>query len=412
MDRVILHCDMNSFFASVELIEHPELRSKPVAVCGDPDSRHGIILAKNEAAKKYGIKTAETIWQARKKCPGLVLLPPHMNKYKHYSQELNKIYQRYTDLVEPFSIDESWMDVTASLNLFGSGRQIADEIRQTVKKELGLTLSAGVSFNKIFAKMGSEYKKPDATTEITRENYKELLWPLDAGEMFFVGKASVQKLRNIGIKTIGDIAASSPDALSALLGKVGRSLWEHANGIDDSPVMHFAHREKIKSVGNGSTFRRNLTSEEDIRIAVTALSDTVSSRLRKYAMKASGIKVDIKDPDLRVTSRQKQLFAPTNLSSDFVKASMEIIHSMWREGMPVRLITITGIYLVDETEDTQLSLFGGSEQTRKKSETLDHAMDLVREKYGSSSIGFAAVLGNDLGVGVGTSPHEKKPQKK
>ena len=251
MDRVILHCDMNSFFASVELLEHPELRSKPVAVCGDPDSRHGIILAKNEAAKKYGIKTAETIWQARKKCPGLVLLPPHMNKYKHYSQELNKIYQRYTDLVEPFSIDESWMDVTASLNLFGSGRQIADEIRQTVKKELGLTLSAGVSFNKIFAKMGSEYKKPDATTEITRENYKELLWPLDAGEMFFVGKASAQKLRNIGIKTIGDIAASSPDALSALLGKVGRSLWEHANGIDDSPVMHFAHREKIKSVGNG-----------------------------------------------------------------------------------------------------------------------------------------------------------------
>lgn len=218
--------------------------------------------------------------------------------------------------------------------------------------------------------MGSEYKKPDATTEITRENYKELLWPLDAGEMFFVGKASAQKLRNIGIKTIGDIAASSPDALSALLGKVGRSLWEHANGIDDSPVMHFAHREKIKSVGNGSTFRRNLTSEEDIRIAVTALSDTVSSRLRKYAMKASGIKVDIKDPDLRVTSRQKQLFAPTNLSSDFVKASMEIIHSMWREGMPVRLITITGIYLVDETEDTQLSLFGGSEQTRKKSRDL------------------------------------------
>ena len=157
MDRVILHCDMNSFFASVELLEHPELRSKPVAVCGDPDSRHGIILAKNEAAKKYGIKTAETIWQARKKCPGLVLLPPHMNKYKHYSQELNKIYQRYRDLVAPFSIDESWMDVTASLNLFGSGRQIADEIRQTVKKELGLTLSAGVSFNKIFAKMGSEY---------------------------------------------------------------------------------------------------------------------------------------------------------------------------------------------------------------------------------------------------------------
>lgn len=408
MDRVILHCDMNSFFASVELLEHPELAGKPVAVCGDPDSRHGIILAKNEAAKKFGVKTAETIWQAKKKCPKLVFLPPHMSKYKRFSYELNKIYQRYTDLVEPFSIDESWLDVTASRNLFGSGRHIADEIRETVKRELGLTLSAGVSFNKVFAKMGSEYKKPDATTEITRDNYKQLLWPLEASEMFFVGKASAQKLKTLGIKTIGDIAASSPEALSAILGKQGRAMWEHANGIDDSPVMHYSHREKVKSVGNGSTFRRNLTTENDIRIAVTALSDTVTSRLRKCNRKAGGIKVDIKDPDFKVFSKQKQLFVPTNLSSDFVKASMEIIHSIWREGQPVRLITITGIYLTDEDESTQLSLFGGDEDSRIKGEALDHTMDLVREKYGLSSIGFASVLDNDLGVGTHSSPHEKK----
>lgn len=410
MDRVILHCDMNSFFASVELLEHPELRAKPVAVCGDPDSRHGIILAKNEAAKKYGIKTAETIWQARKKCPGLLFLPPHMDKYKRFSQELNKIYQRYTDLVEPFSIDESWLDVTASTELFGSGRHIADEIRKTVKRELGLTLSVGVSFNKTFAKMGSEYKKPDATTEITRENYKELLWGLDVGEMFFVGKATAQKLAGIGIKTIGDIAVNSPEALSALLGKSGRLLWEHANGMDDSPVAHFSHREKIKSVGNGATFKRNLTTEDDVRIALTALSDTVSGRLRKYAMKASGVKVDIKDPDFRVISRQKQLPVPTNISGDFVKAAMEILRSVWKEGQPIRLITVTGIYLVDEDEDTQMSLFGGNEETRKKGETLERAMDSVREKYGSSSIGFAAVLDNDIGVQVGGSPHENKPK--
>ena len=408
MDRVILHCDMNSFFASVELLEHPELADKPVAVCGDPDSRHGIILAKNEAAKKFGIKTAETIWQAKKKCPKLVFLPPHMNKYKQFSYELNKIYQRYTDLVEPFSIDESWMDVTASRNLFGSGKHIADEIRETVKRELGLTLSAGVSFNKVFAKMGSEYKKPDATTEITRDNYKELLWPLDASELFFVGKASAQKLKTLGIKTIGDIAASSPEALSAILGKQGRVMWEHANGIDDSPVMHYSHREKIKSVGNGSTFKRNITTENDVKIAVTALSDTVTSRLRKYNMKAGGIKVDLKNPDFKVISKQKQLFVPSNLSSDFVKTSMEIIHSIWREGQPIRLITITGIYLTDEEESTQLSLFGGDESSRIKGEALDHTMDMVREKYGLSSIGFASVLDNDLGVGTHNSPHEKK----
>lgn len=408
MDRVILHCDMNSFFASVELLEHPELADEPVAVCGDPDSRHGIILAKNEAAKKFGVKTAETIWQAKKKCPKLVFLPPHMNKYKQFSHELNKIYQRYTDLVEPFSIDESWMDVTASRKLFGSGKHIADEIRETVKRELGLTLSAGVSFNKVFAKMGSEYKKPDATTEITRENYKELLWPLDASELFFVGKASAQKLKTLGIKTIGDIAASSPEALSAILGKQGRVMWEHANGIDDSPVMHYSHREKIKSVGNGSTFKRNITTENDVKIAVTALSDTVTSRLRKYNMKAGGIKVDIKDPDFKVISKQRQLFAPTNISSDFVKTSMEIIHSIWQEGRPIRLITITGIYLTDEDESTQLSLFGGDESSRIKGEALDHTMDLVREKYGLSSIGFASVLDNDLGVGTHNSPHEKK----
>ena len=207
-DRVILHCDMNGFFASVELLSHPELRDRPMAVCGSPDKRHGIILAKNEPAKKAGVVTAETVWQALKKCPDLQFVPPHMSKYKHYSRLINEIYQRFTDMVEPFSIDESWLDVTASQSLFGSGREIADTIRETVKKELGLTLSAGVSFNKIFAKMGSEYKKPDATTLITRENYKDILWPLPARDMFFVGKATAQKLAAAGISTIGDIAVT------------------------------------------------------------------------------------------------------------------------------------------------------------------------------------------------------------
>ena len=410
MDRVILHCDMNSFFASVELLEHPELMDKPVAVCGDPDSRHGIILAKNEPAKKFGIKTAETIWQARKKCPDLIFRPPHMSKYKHFSVELNKIYQRFTDMVEPFSIDESWLDVTASQSLFGTGRQMADSIRQTVKRELGLTLSAGVSFNKVFAKMGSEYKKPDATTEITRENFRELLWCLDAREMFFVGKSSAEKLRRLGIKTIGDIARSNPATLSALLGKAGKTLWQHANGLDDSPVMLFNEREKIKSVGNGSTFRRNLLTEDDIYTAVVALSDTVSGRLRKYGMKASGIKVDIKDPHFKVISRQKQLFSPTSQSSEIARASLEIIRASWKIGEPIRLITITGINLVDELMDEQLSLFSSNGAESERGEKLGNALNEVRKKYGTGAIGFAAVLDNDIGVGVRPDMLEKEKE--
>ena len=283
-DRVILHCDMNGFFASVELLSHPELRDRPMAVCGNPDKRHGIILAKNELAKKAGVVTAETVWQALKKCPDLQFVPPHMSRYKHYSKLINEIYQRFTDMVEPFSIDESWLDVTASQSLFGSGEEIADTIRETVKKELGLTLSAGVSFNKIFAKMGSEYKKPDATTVISRENYREILWPLPAREMFFVGKVTAQKLISAGINTIGDIAVTNPDVLEGMLGKQGRQLWEYTNGLDESPVARVGEGEKIKSVGNGITFSRDLVTEDDIVTAVTSLSDTVAGRLRKYGM--------------------------------------------------------------------------------------------------------------------------------
>lgn len=399
-DRVILHCDMNGFFASVELLSHPELRDRPMAVCGSPDKRHGIILAKNEPAKKAGVVTAETVWQALKKCPDLQFVPPHMSKYKHYSRLINEIYQRFTDMVEPFSIDESWLDVTASQSLFGSGREIADTIRETVKKELGLTLSAGVSFNKIFAKMGSEYKKPDATTLITRENYKDILWPLPARDMFFVGKATAQKLAAAGISTIGDIAVTSPDFLESMLGKQGRQLWGYTNGLDNSPVARTSEGEKIKSVGNGVTFTRNLITEDDIITAVTSLSDTVAGRLRRYGMKACGVKVDIKDPYFKVISRQKQLFSPTNLAGELAKNALDIIHSSWKSGSPIRMLTITGINLTDEFFDEQLSLFGVSSDDRQKGEQIERTMDEVRKKYGSSSIGFAAVLDNDIGAYV------------
>ena len=402
-DRVILHCDMNGFYAAVELLQRPDLKDRPMAVSGDPDSRHGIILAKNQLAKEYGVVTAETIWQAKKKCPQLVLVRPHMEKYRHYCGLINEIYQRFTDMVEPFSIDESWLDVTASQKLFGSGRQIADTIRRTVREELGMTLSAGVSFNKTFAKMGSEYKKPDATTEITRENFRELLWPLPAGELFGVGKATSEKLRQAGIFTIGDIAASKKPLLVSLFGKQGAVMWEHANGIDDDPVALYDQKEPIKSVGNGVTFRRNLTSESDIATAVKALSDKVAGRLRQHGLKAGGVKVDIKDPYFKVISRQKQLDTTTWLAEEIAQAAAELIRASWRAGAPIRMLTITAINLTDQLFQEQLSLFGSDSNKREKAEKMELAMDEVRKKYGNSTIGFASVMSNDLGLG------EKEP---
>ena len=395
-DRVILHCDMNGFFASVELLEYPELKDKPMAVSGDPDSRHGIILAKNQLAKEAGVVTAETIWKAKQKCPDLQLVRPHMDKYKYYSNEINKIYLRFTDMVEPFSIDESWLDVTASQSLFGSGKEIADTIRETVKKELGLTLSAGVSYNKLLAKMGSEYKKPDATTEITRDNFKALLWPLPARELFGVGKATADKLAKCKINTIGDIATADKNYLVSLFGKHGGIMHEHANGIDESPVSLYEDREPIKSVGNGITFKRDLTTERDIAVAVKALSDTVAGRLRKYELKAYGIKVDIKDPYFKVISRQKQLFAPTWLAEEIAQHSMEIINSSWKKGAPIRMLTITGINLTDDLSQEQLSLFDEDLEKKEKTEKVELTMDEVRKKYGSRAIGFASAIKNDI----------------
>ncbi len=398
-DRTILHCDMNGFYASVELLDYPQYKNIPMAVCGDPTNRHGIILAKNEVAKKYNIVTAETLWSARKKCPDLVCVRPHREKYKKYSKLINQIYLRYTDMVEPFSIDESWLDVTASLNLFGDGKTIADDIRKTVKKELGLTLSAGVSFNKIFAKMGSDYKKPDATTVITRDNYKNILWPLDIGKLFFVGSASANKLQKAGINTIGDLAVSDKKLVTAILGKQGAMIHDYANGLDNEPVCLFNQREKIKSVGNGVTFKRNLKSEEDIKIAVVGLSDKVASRLRKYQMKAYGVKVDIKNPDFKVISRQKQLFVATNISEEIFKTAMDLIHANWPENNPIRLLTITAINLTDEDEAEQLSMFSQfNADSRDKNQSMEKAIDQIRSKFGDSAITFGRVINNDIGI--------------
>ena len=407
-NRVILHCDMNGFFASVELLDYPELRDKPMAVCGDPESRHGIILAKNEIAKRYGVVTAETLWQARKKCPDLQTVPPHHKKYQHYSRLINEIYLQYTDMVEPFSVDESWLDVTASQKLFGNGKQIADKIRHQVKKELGLTLSAGVSFNKIFAKMGSDYKKPDATTVITQENYKNILWPLDIRDLFFVGKATADKLQGIGIHTIGQLAESDRHTVTALLGKQGNIIHDYANGLDQTPVSRFDEREDVKSIGNGSTFRRNLKGIQDIRTAVIALSDTVAVRLRQKKKKAFGVKVDIKDPSLKVISRQQQLDNPTNLAETLSDTAVSIIEKSWNLRHPIRMLTVTAINLCPEDQAQQLSLFSRENVQAETGEKMERAMDDIREKFGRDAITFGRILKNDIGLESIKKPEDSK----
>lgn len=393
MDRVILHCDLNCFYASVELLSRPDLRDFPMAVCGDPSSRHGIILAKNEPAKRFGVQTAETIWQAKKKCPDLVLLPPHHELYREYSKRVNAIYDQYTDLVEPFGIDESWLDVTHTLHLFGgNARLLADALRERLRRELGLTLSVGVSFNKVFAKLGSDYKKPDATTVISRENWREIVWPLPVGDLLYVGGAARKLLRQYGVETIGQLAACRTDMLESLMGKMGTQLYEYANGLDKDPVRSRYEAEPVKSVGNGTTFPQNLTTRSQVQSGVAVLADSVATRLRQEGLYAGGIQVTVRDPQFRDRSRQRQLSAPTHLIRDLTDAAMELVDALWTPPAPIRALTVTAIHLVQEGDAyEQVDLFTASAAPKKeKQEKLEAAMDRIRGKYGGRSIVFGA----------------------
>ena len=391
MDRIILHCDLNSFYASVELLSHPDLRTVPMAVSGDPASRHGIILAKNEPAKKYGVQTAETIWQAKRKCPDLVLLPPHHALYREYSKRVNAIYDQYTDLVEPFGIDESWLDVTHSLHLFGGdAKALADRLRARIKEELGLTLSVGVSFNKVFAKLGSDYKKPDATTVIGRENWREIVWPLPVGALLYVGGAARKLLGQYGVETIGQLAACRPEMLETLLGKMGLQLHDYANGLDRSPVRSRYDAEPVKSVGNGTTFPQNLTTRAQVQAGVAVLADSVATRLRRYGFYAGGLQVTVRDPQFRDRSRQCQLPAPTHLIRELTDTAMALTEQLWRPPAPIRALTVTAIHLVpSEDAYEQTDLFTAAPK-KEKLEKLEGAVDQIRKKYGGGAIVFGA----------------------
>lgn len=390
-ERVILHCDLNSFFASVELLDKPTLRDVPVAVCGDPKSRHGIILAKNEPAKKMGVKTAETLWQARKKCPALVLLPPHHRLYEEYSRRVNEIYDRFTDLVEPFGIDESWLDVTGSLHLFGGdGKALADRIRATIREETGLTVSVGVSFNKVFAKLGSDMKKPDATTVIPAEGWQSMVWPLPLGDMLFAGRTATETLRKYGVETVGQLAACDPALPEQLLGKMGLQLWQYANGMDKSPVKPRHAAEPVKSVGNGTTFPQNLVRWEQLRAGLLPLCDSVATRLRQQGLYAGGVSLSIKDASFKTVSRQIRLDAPTHLMRDIHRTAMQLAGQLWKPPTPVRAMTVTALYVTEDGDAfRQLDLLGGAAQERsQRQEKLEGTMDAIRRKYGRGAIAF------------------------
>ena len=412
MDRVILHCDCNNYFASVELLDKPELRDQPVAVAGDPEGRHGIILAKNQIAKNYGVQTAETLWQAKKKCPGLILLPPHMDKYRAMSRRVNAIYLDYTDQVEAFSIDESWLDVTASRNLFGDGAEIADMLRRRVREELGITISVGVSWNKTFAKMGSDYKKPDATTVITRENVSQILYPLPVTDLIFVGKSSGQVLARHGIHTIGDLAACSMAEAEAWLGKGGKGLWLAARGLDDSPVRCYGEHEAVKSVGNGMTYPQDLVGREACIAGLTPLCESVGARLRAQHLKCRTITLQIKDPQLKVISRQKPVDPPTNLTRYLLREVIQLLESAWPEDAPVRLFTVTAGSLMDESAPVtaQLSFLEEAPREDPRQRRLEQALDGLRNRFGQDAIATARGLTAPAIHRASESSLEKTPE--
>lgn len=401
MERTIFHCDCNAFFASVEEQIHPEYKNVPMAVCGDAENRRGIILAKNELAKAFHVQTAETVWSALKKCPTLTLASPHHHLYQEYCKQINQIYLQYTDLVEQFGIDESFLDVTGSLQFFGkTPEELANEIKDRVRTQTGLTISVGVSFNRIFAKLGSDYKKPNAVTIISKGNFKEIVWPLPVSDLFFVGNVTAQKLERYYIKTIGDLAHANEAFLTSQFGKQGSLLYKNANGLDDTPVCPHGENS-MQSVGNGMTFRRDLISLEDIQKGVESLSLEVARRLRKKNKKGCTIQITIKDSNFKVITRQKSMPHPSWLAYDIQVQALELIEHSWKIGIPIRMLTITLSKLIDsEDVSEQISLFEKTSDTlkRQKQENLEKTVDQLKNKYGKETIQLGSLLKNDLGI--------------
>lgn len=382
MEHVILHSDMNNFYASVESLYNPSFREKPMAVAGDPEARHGIVLAKNYLAKQAGVQTGDPLWMARQKCPDIVFSEPHYDKYIHFSQMAREIYEEYTEQVESFGLDECWLDVTEVQELFGSGKQIADAIRDRIKYELGLTASVGVSYNKIFAKLGSDLKKPDATTVIGHD-FKDKIWHLPADMLLYVGRATYQKLMTHGIYTIGDLAQTEPSLLERLLGKNGLMLWAFANGLDTLPVNRSGSGRIIKTIGNSTTAPKDLITDDDIKITLYILAESVAERMRKENFYCRGVQIMIRDNQLVSFERQGRLKAPTCTSHDIFQKAYELFQRN-KPVNPVRSLGVRAIKLIN-CEYQQLS-FLEDVVRRQKQEELERTVDNIRKRFGHFSI--------------------------
>lgn len=389
MKRIIFHIDQNCYFASVEMISRPELKSVPMAVAGDAEVRHGIILAKNEPAKKYGIKTAEAIWQAKAKCPELVLVEAHHKKYEYYSKKLREMYSEYTDKVEPFGLDECWLDMTDCVGSFEEAEEVALEIRNRVKEEFKLTCSVGISFNKVFAKLGSDYKKPDATTVFSDSNWQEKIWPLPVADLLFVGRHTAEKLSKINVKTIGDLARTDGDYINRYLGKAGVMLWEYANGLDDAPVAESGYKRIPKSVGNSTTTAEDMTSDRQIERTLHMLSESVAERLRKHCLKGTVVQITVRDRDLCIYEKQKIIYKPTDDAKDIYTAARELFKESYDWNKGVRSIGVRCTKLVRADSGEQLSLFTEIKK-EERDDRLNRAIDDINRRYGSNVIKSAA----------------------
>ena len=389
--RTILHVDANSFYASCECLYRPSIREKPVAVCGDPEARHGIVLTKNQHAKKYGVQTGEAIWQAKQKCPSLVVVPPDYPLYLHMSRRMHEIFGQYSDKVESFGLDESWVEISADDMDVRKGQLVADEIRHRIHRTLGITVSVGVADNKVMAKLGSDYKKPDATTVLPPDLYEQIVWPLPVSDLLYVGPATTRKLARIGVCTIGQLANLDESILAHKFGKIGYMLKAFALGLDTSPVKPIEVSLPIKSVGNSTTPPHDIENMTDVKELVYLLAESVATRLRENNFKARCISVSARTTELVSSSCQTTLSQSTCLAKEIAETALRLFEQRYRFGFPFRSMGINCSQLSPLDAPVQVDMFGEDER-RVKQEQLERSIDGLRSRFGHQVIRRGIVL--------------------
>lgn len=398
MERCILHIDCNKFYASVECLYRPEIRNKPVAVGGNPESRHGIILTKNEIASKYNIVVGEPLWKAYQKCPDLIVVPPNYPLYLRFSKLARMIYEDYSEFIEPFGLDECWIDVTGNQQ---SGYEIAEEIRKRVKEELGITVSIGVSFNKIFAKLGSDYKKPDAVTVISKENYKDIVFPLPCSDLMMVGRSTTKKLNHYGINTIGDLANADLNFLKSVFGKNGEMLYYFANGMEDGRVKHKDEITDVKSVGNSTTTPKDVSDNEDAKAVFRVLCESVATRLREQGLKGKTVIIYVRSTDLKTFARQKKMKSYTDISTEIFENAMDLFCSNYAWENPIRSL---GVCVTDFGVEMEQFDLMGTVENRDKMEKIETTIDTLKRRFGNYCIVRACQLNKGL---ANFNPHDE-----